>query len=78
MATKRLDNLEWTGFVDAIPVGHVIQYREKDTGKVVYWHGRLPTVQATFKRTTKGKLSNVRMGFIDRVEKGELFITHCP
>lgn len=72
---EQKDSQIWLNTVLDIPVGQIVQYRNQD-GKVVYWHLRQKTLQATSKKTCKGTMSKVRAQFIEQVNNGNLFITH--
>lgn len=73
---EKNDSAAWLNIVIDIPVGHAIQYRDTNTGKVVYWHIRQTSLQATSKKCVKGHMSKVRKNFIQLVNAGDLFITH--
>lgn len=75
---RQLEKLPWTQAVVDVPVGHAIQYRDIDTGDVVYWHIRQSSVQKTMKLNADGVPSKVRQAFFDKVNLGRLFVTHTP
>lgn len=73
---EKMDSTTWLNTVIYIPVGQVIQYRDNDSGKVVYWHIRQASLQATSKKCANGNISKVRKNYIQLVNAGKLFITH--
>lgn len=78
MSLGNLEKMPWTQAVQDVPVDHVLQYRDAETGDVVYWHSRQPSLQKTLKFNKNGMPSKVRQSFFDKVNLGRLFITHCP
>lgn len=78
MSLSQLEKLPWVKAVADIPVGCAIQYRDLDTGEVVYWHIRQPSIQKTMKMNQDGTTSKVRQGFFDKVNLNRLFLTYTP